>query len=86
VCHGRAVDPGAEIEITVAPTRVAVADRGPGIEPSLLPHLFERFRSGRRSGGSGLGLAIVDWVTRAHGGTVEAANRGGGVFTLALPE
>lgn len=87
VRHGRAADANAEIRVTVRPGRVEVADRGPGIERDLLPELFERFRSGRRSAGSGLGLAIVEWVARAHRGKVTAANRpdGGAVFTLIMP-
>ncbi|MGQ0802809.1 MAG: sensor histidine kinase [Actinomycetota bacterium] len=86
VRHGRVDDATAEIVVTVDDASVAVADRGPGIEEELLGQLFERFRTGRRSGGSGLGLAIVEWVARAHRGRIEAANRddGGAVFTLTL--
>jgi PAS domain S-box-containing protein len=73
--------------------RIVVEDDGPGIDPELLPHIFERFRQGnssttRRHGGLGLGLAIVRHLTELHGGTVEAANRHqgtGAVFTVTLP-
>jgi PAS domain S-box-containing protein len=73
--------------------RIVVEDEGPGIDPQLLPHVFERFRQGnsstsRRHGGLGLGLAIVRHLTELHGGTVEAANRHqgtGAVFTVTLP-
>jgi two-component system OmpR family sensor kinase len=86
--HGRSLNPTAEIEVTVRSGLVAVADRGPGIEPGLEAELFERFRSGRRSGGAGLGLAIAAWVAQAHGGRLTGENRpgGGAVFTLSLPE
>ncbi|HEX7590998.1 MAG TPA: ATP-binding protein [Candidatus Limnocylindrales bacterium] len=55
-----------------------VADAGPGVPATVLPHLFERFyrgprRQGSRSeGGSGIGLAVVKGLTEAMGGTVLA--------------
>jgi signal transduction histidine kinase len=72
---------------------VTVSDTGQGIEPGLLPHVFERFRQGtdpasRLPGGLGLGLAIVRHLVEAHGGTVhaESAGRGcGATFTVELP-
>ncbi|ANN17388.1 two-component sensor histidine kinase [Amycolatopsis orientalis] len=68
-----------------------VSDRGPGLSPEVLPHVFDRFYkadSARgRSGGSGLGLAIAWENARLHRGTLIAANGpdGGAVFTLRLP-
>ena len=74
------------------PVTVTVRDRGPGIAPEHLPHVFERFYRAdpsrtRDTGGSGLGLAIVEQLVRAHGGTVTASNApdGGAVFRVALP-
>ncbi len=69
---------------------LAVEDRGPGIPPADLPHLFEPFfRSGAAIGrpGSGLGLAVAARVAAAFGGRVTAENRpdGGARFTVALP-
>jgi signal transduction histidine kinase len=71
---------------------VIVTDRGPGIEPSDLPHLFEAFYRGRRArdrqvSGSGLGLSLVDHIVRGHGGRVEVASElGKGTrFTILLP-
>lgn len=72
-----------------AATRVLVSDRGPGIEPSVLPTLFDRFVTGRRSSGSGLGLAIVQEIAALHGGTIEARNRvdgPGAELLLSLPD
>ncbi len=71
---------------------VVVADRGPGIPPEELPHLFERFyrtaiaRRGDQKG-TGLGLYISHEIARAHGGslTAESAPGGGSRFTVALP-
>ncbi|MFI6418174.1 ATP-binding protein [Streptomyces sp. NPDC050842] len=68
-----------------------VADRGPGIHPDVLPHVFDRFykadQARTRSAGSGLGLAITLENVHLHGGTVEAANHpdGGAVFTVRMP-
>ena len=61
-----------------------VEDDGPGFDPEVLPHLFERRVKGRESNGHGLGLAFVDAVARAHGGAVAAANREGGGAHLAV--
>lgn len=72
---------------------VRVQDTGEGLDPELLPFIFERFRQGdgsktRSHGGLGLGLAIVRHLAELHGGQVvaESAGRGAGsTFTLVLP-
>jgi PAS domain S-box-containing protein len=72
---------------------VQVADSGMGIEPDLLPRLFEPFAQGERSlarthGGLGLGLSLVKGLIELHGGTVKGTSEGpgkGARFTLALP-
>jgi signal transduction histidine kinase len=69
---------------------ISVEDRGPGIAPRDLPHLFEPFYRGRgadRVRGSGLGLTIVKQIALAHGGSVSVGKRreGGAMFTLRLP-
>jgi signal transduction histidine kinase len=71
---------------------LSVADSGVGIEPALLPHVFDAFRQGKSEaggvGGLGLGLAIVRELVRAHGGDVQAASAGpgaGSTFTVRLP-
>jgi signal transduction histidine kinase len=73
----------AEDEIAM----LTLEDDGPGFDPEVLHHLFERRVKGRDSNGHGLGLAFVDAVARAHGGTVTASNResGGARITVALP-
>ena len=56
--------------------RLHVLDRGPGFDPALDGHAFERFTRGDRArsrGGTGLGLAIVDAIARSHGGAAGAA-------------
>jgi two-component system, OmpR family, sensor histidine kinase BaeS len=64
-----------------------VADSGSGIDPDVLPHVFDRFVKGAGSGGSGLGLAIARHLVAAHGGTleVEATGSAGTTFRVSLP-
>ncbi len=66
---------------------VSVEDSGPGIDPEILPHLFERFAKGDDSRGSGLGLAIARRLVEAHGGTIKAErpNGGGTAIVFELP-
>jgi PAS domain S-box-containing protein len=54
-----------------------VSDRGIGIPPGHLAHLFEQFWQGDRSDrrGAGLGLAIVKGIVDAHGGRVWAESK-----------
>ena len=64
-----------------------------GIDPALLPHVFEMFVQGARGsdraeGGLGLGLSLVQTLTALHGGTVTAHSDGrgrGSEFTVRLP-
>ncbi len=72
---------------------VAVSDNGTGIEPALLPHVFDRFRQGdsrhgREHGGLGLGLSIARQIVEMHGGVIEAESAGAGLgstFRVVLP-
>jgi signal transduction histidine kinase len=71
--------------------RLSVADKGPGIAPDILPHIFDRFFRGdtsRAGPGTGLGLAIARELTAAQGGTLTVASRlgQGTVFTLTFPK
>ena len=70
-----------------------VKDSGKGIEPDMLPRLFNAFEQGERQttrqfGGLGLGLAISKTLVDLHGGTLTASSDGadkGATFTVRLP-
>jgi signal transduction histidine kinase len=71
---------------------IQVWNDGPPIDPSDLPHVFDRFYRSDRSrsrmtGGAGLGLAITKAIVEAHGGqiTVESRADHGTHFVLTLP-
>ena len=90
-------DPRGRVRVTAtrddAEAVVTVRDTGRGIDPALLPHVFEMFvqepqNLGRPQGGLGLGLAIVRSIVELHGGTVSASSAGlgtGSEFTVRLP-
>ena len=61
-------------------------DRGPGIAPDHLDHIFDGFFT-TKPHGMGIGLAICQSIVVAHGGEVSASNRAGGgaEFRVALP-
>jgi PAS domain S-box-containing protein len=83
------------VAVAVSEARVAirVSDTGIGMEPSLLPHVFDLFTQAERTpdrsqGGLGIGLALVRSIVRAHGGTVVASSPGAGegsTFEVVLP-
>jgi PAS domain S-box-containing protein len=68
---------------------LSVSDDGPGIDPTLLPHLFSPFARGptaSRAGGSGLGLAIIKGLVEASGGAIwHSTAPSGTIFHVRLP-
>ncbi len=81
--RGRVASDGVEI---------VISDRGIGIAPAELRHVFEPFfRSpnprARRRKGTGIGLTITRYIMRAHGGSVSVQSRfgEGSTFTLRFP-
>lgn len=68
---------------------ISVTDQGKGIEPSALPHIFDRFHRVASQGGRGhgLGLYIAAALARLHGGdlAVESQVNYGSTFTLRIP-
>jgi two-component system sensor histidine kinase MprB len=79
--------PGARIEVSARHGSVTVRDRGPGIDASDLPHVFDRFYrapSARGTPGSGLGLAIVKQVAETYGGSASVESLAGAGTTACL--
>lgn len=72
---------------------IQVTDTGIGIDPLILPHVFDVFRQAeqgldRNKGGLGLGLALVKGLIELHNGHVTATSEGpnkGSTFTIRLP-
>ncbi len=72
--------------------RFTVRDEGPGIHPSDLPKLFDRFSAlarhkATRDAGTGLGLSITKALVELHGGRIEVESEPGcgAAFTVELP-
>lgn len=86
---------GGALEIAVGQdgpdATIRLSDNGPGIEPDLLPLLFDPFTQGLRTldraqEGLGVGLSIVKRLVELHGGKVVVASSGqGATFTVTLP-
>jgi signal transduction histidine kinase len=87
--------PGKQVDLRLERVdhklQISVHDEGEGIEPSFLPHVFERLRqadaSAKRSG-LGLGLAIARHIIDLHHGDIRAESEGlgkGARFTVTLP-
>jgi two-component system, OmpR family, sensor histidine kinase MtrB len=92
--NARVHAPEAPVEVSIEAEGgwvvVTVADRGPGVPPAALSHVFDRFfkaDASRHGGSSGLGLAIAAEHAELLGGSLSAANRPGGglAVTLRLP-
>jgi signal transduction histidine kinase len=88
---------GGRIELSATAAegeaRIVVSDNGTGIEPQLLPRIFDLFVQGERGldrgqGGLGIGLTLVKRLVEMHQGRVEAQSDGpgkGARFRIALP-
>ena len=84
-----------DVRVRVAPdadtARLVVADTGSGIPADELPHVFDRFWRGRRTGdstrGTGIGLSIVADLVAAHGGDIGITSEPGAgtTVTVTLP-
>ncbi|HUP29887.1 MAG TPA: PAS domain-containing protein [Usitatibacter sp.] len=81
------------LDVRDAEAHLTVRDNGLGIEPALLPRVFELFTQAARTpdraqGGLGIGLALVRSIAQLHDGSVAARSEGSGKgseFELTLP-
>ncbi len=72
---------------------ISISDNGVGIDPEVLPRIFDLFVQSSRTldrahGGLGIGLTIVNRLVNLHGGTIEAHSAGfgqGSEFVIRLP-
>lgn len=90
-------DPGGRIRLSATEeadwATLRIQDTGVGIDPELLPHVFDLFTQahqslGRSQGGLGIGLTLTRQLVHLHGGTVTASSPGldrGSEFTVRLP-
>jgi two-component system CheB/CheR fusion protein len=90
-------EPGESVAIAsrilAGGVEVEVRDSGAGIDPALLPRIFDLFVQGDRSldrmhGGLGIGLTVARSIVHMHGGTIRAHSAGAGQgsrFTIRLP-
>lgn len=89
--------PGTPVRVRVGDSDLPLAlmidvlDQGPGVEPALVPQLFQRGRRARVAGapaGQGLGLFIVRRVMELHDGRVELLHNGptGAGFRLVIEQ
>jgi CheY-like chemotaxis protein len=94
VCAPEALsDPKSEIRNPKSEAVLTISDTGMGIEPEMLPRVFETFVQADRSldrsrGGLGLGLALVKGIVELHHGSVGVDSEGPGSgtsFTIRLP-
>lgn len=83
---------GVAVRKAAQRVELSVSDRGMGIAPGDLVHIFDHFyRSSdtrvRRQKGTGIGLTIVSYIVEAHGGTisVDSALDRGTTFTVSFP-
>jgi PAS domain S-box-containing protein len=89
--------PGGRLTLSVTVdaqnVHVGVRDNGVGIDPDILPYIFDLFTQAERTpdrsqGGLGIGLALVKSLVALHGGTVRATSDGiglGSEFCISLP-
>ena len=85
-------------ELDAQTVQLQIQDTGPGIDPQILPQIFDRFYSGdqsRTNKGNGLGLSYVRAIVQAHHGQIHVSSSQapskdnisptGAIFTITLP-
>jgi signal transduction histidine kinase len=85
-----AIDGGGVITLTTnfydAQVNLSVQDSGKGIDPEIIPDIFNPFFTTKKTG-TGLGLAVINKIVEDHQGTinVKSIKGKGTVFTIHLP-
>ena len=87
--------PGTTVTVRVVAddqtVHIEVEDDGPGVDPEVLPAIFERFRKHhstrvRKPGSTGLGLSIAHTIVAAHHGSLTVESEPGRtVFEVSIP-
>ncbi len=86
----QAVEPKGQVKVATGQENgwftLEIADTGSGIDPTILPKLFEPFHT-TKPGGTGLGLSVVHSIVREHRGeiVVQTNPKQGTTFTIKLP-
>jgi signal transduction histidine kinase len=81
---------GDEVSVSIdqndGAARLCVEDQGVGIDPAIVPKLFDPFYT-TRSYGSGIGLAVVRRIADEHGFTIHVTSRieHGATFCVEMP-
>lgn len=78
---------GSSVEIDLVLAKLTVRDHGPGIDPSDLPHVLNRFYrapAARALPGAGLGLAIVEKAVSEHGWALAIEDAPGGGTAIRI--
>jgi len=86
---------GTQVSVRVSASgdhvTIQVEDDGPGVDPDMLPAIFERFRKNqgarvRKPGSTGLGLSIAHTIVQAHHGSLTVESEPGRtVFEVRIP-
>ena len=85
-----AIDGGGVITLTTSSqdgqVQLSVQDNGKGIDPEIMPNIFNPFFTTKKTG-TGLGLAVINKIIEDHHGTinVKSTKGQGTVFTIHLP-
>jgi CheY-like chemotaxis protein/anti-sigma regulatory factor (Ser/Thr protein kinase) len=63
---------------------IVIRDDGPGINPQILPRVFQPFVTTKSRRGAGLGLAVAHGIVHAHGGDIHLDSRPGAGTTVTI--
>jgi len=90
IAEGSPAQNAVGVELDTTPqgwARIAIADTGKGIDPNVLPLIFEPLFSTKRGAGMGIGLSIVREIVQNHGGgiSVDSTLGAGALFVVELP-